>query len=154
MNSLECPGAATLIGRLVAACLLSISTLAALSAQAATDVTALIGKDRSDISNVFPGTSSIIRNWRGWESALLVSGRDGKLVGVHLQPRVPLAEPKADEAVRQLGVSLEPAKYFAGRDEHGYSDMAGPVRTVIYDLAANGSVTRIRIHAMRADAEE
>jgi len=82
-----------------------------------------------------------------------VWGRQGRLVGLHLQPRAPISEQQAEDAVRELGVNVEQAKYFAGLEEHGYSDMAGLVRTVIYDLRADGKVTRIRIHSVLADAE-
>jgi hypothetical protein len=145
---------ARLTSRLVVACLLSMGMPASLSAQAPVDVAQLIGKNRSEISAVFPGSGLIVRNWRGWDNAVLVPGRYGELVGLRLQPRTSIAEAEADRAVRELGVALEQGKYFAGREEHGYSDMAGAVRTVIYDLAADGSVTRIRIHATLADSQQ
>jgi uncharacterized protein (TIGR03435 family) len=72
---------------------------------------------------------------------------------VRLQPRAAISEEEAEGAIRQLGVSVERAKYFAGPKEHGYSDMTGPIRTVIYDLAADGKVTMIRIHSVLADTE-
>jgi hypothetical protein len=144
----------TITRYLVVALLLGTGAAVGRSALAPVDVVNLIGKNRSEIAVVFPGTGSVIRDWRGWDTAVLVLSPHGQFIGLRLLPRAPIAEHEAEDAVRQLGLNVEPAKYFAGRDEHGYSDMDGPVRTVIYDLAADGRVTSVRIHSVLADTEQ
>jgi hypothetical protein len=133
--------------------LLAVGAGSGLSAQGAVDVVGLIGKNRSEITAVFPGAGNIIKDWRGWESAWLVLGRKGQFVGLRLEPRSPMSEHEAEDAVRQLGVTVERAKYFAAPKEHGYSDMAGPVRTVMFGIRTNGTVGSIQLHSVLADTE-
>jgi hypothetical protein len=123
----------------------------ALSAQSTVNVVDLIGKSRAEIATVFPGTTMMLTRWRGWQAAWIVPDRNGRFLGLILSPRTPLSELDAEDAVRALGISVERRHYFAGPTEHGYSDMAGPIRTVIYDLDSTGLVTGIRIHAALAD---
>src|SRR5688500_1149805 len=63
----------------------------------ATDVVALMGKRRSEITAVFPGTQTVIRPWNDWVRVLLLFNRSG-LVTVILEPFAPITERQADDA--------------------------------------------------------
>src|SRR5688500_9926133 len=95
------------------------------------------GRGRSDRSAEIGNHRSVPRegpnvfSWRRWDRLHLVFSRDGQFVGVRLYRNAGITEQQADAALRQLGVTMEPNKYFAGAAERGYSDMSGPIRTVI-----------------------
>src|SRR5688572_16423595 len=114
-----------------------------------TDVVALMGKRRSEMTAVFPGTQTVIRPWNDWVRVFLLFNRSG-LVTVILEPFAPITERQADDAIQRLGVSVEPDNYFVGADERGYSDMGGPIRSVIYRLEAD-KVRSIGIFSRLAD---
>src|SRR5688572_11210404 len=114
------------------------------------DVVALIGQRRSEITAVFPGRDRMFFSWRRWDRLHLVFSRDGQFVGVRLYRNAGITEQQADAALRQLGVTMEPNKYFAGAAERGYSDMSGPIRTVIYGVDG-GRVTSLIIASRLAD---
>lgn len=114
-----------------------------------TDVVALIGKRRSEITAVFPGTETLIRPWNDWVRVLLLFNHMG-LVTVTLDPGAPMTEQQADDAIERLGVSVERDKYFVGVHERGYSNMGGPIRTVIYRLQGH-KVRSIGIFSRLAD---
>jgi len=97
---------------------ISLATASAVSAQTAVNLVDLIGKKRSELTGVFPGADFVIKEWRGWDNVLLVPGREGRLLGLLLQPRSPISEQEAEDAVRQLGVSVDVSKYFSGPSEH------------------------------------
>jgi hypothetical protein len=111
------------------------------------------GKSRIELAAAFPGPTARIRSWQGWDSLSLIFGRESQLVGLVLRPTQPMSEAQADGAVQRLGVDVDASKYFAGPREHGYSDMTGTVRTVIYDIGTDGNVSGIHVHARLADAE-
>ena len=113
------------------------------------NVVALMGLRRSDITAMFPGRDLMFRPWHGWDRILLLFSRDG-LVAVSLYRTSAITEQQADDALRRLGVTVEPDKYFAGAAERGYSDMTGPIRTVIYGVDG-AKVTRISISSRLAD---
>jgi hypothetical protein len=113
-------------------------------------VVALIGQRRSEIAAVFPGRDLIFFSWRGWDRLSLVFSRDGQFVGVRLNRNFGITEQQADAALRQLGVTVEPDKYFAGAAERGYSDMSGLIRTVIYGVD-DGKVTGLTIASRLAE---
>lgn len=112
--------------------LLTVALAAGPSAYSDVNVSELMGRHRSELTSVFPGAGRIIRNWQGWTQAALFTNRHGELVALRLESAGPVTERQAEEAVRQLGISLDTGRYFATPTESGYSDMPGPVRTVTF----------------------
>lgn len=112
----------------------------------------LIGKTRSEIASVFPGSGKRLEQWNGWKTVTLFFNVRGELVTLTLQPAAPITEQHADEAVRGLGLNVDRADFFAAATERGYSDMAGPIRTVSYQVDGD-EVTAIGIFSRLADID-
>jgi len=54
--------------QLVAIILISLAASSLVSAQTAVDLVELIGKKRSEVPRVFPGATSDIKGWQGWDN--------------------------------------------------------------------------------------
>ena len=117
-----------------------------------TDLVELIGKTRSDITSVFPGSGTTLRQWNGWKEAILFFNTRRELVTVSLLPATPMTEQQADDAIRRLGVNVAGGNYFAAATERGYSEIAGPIRTVSYRVDGE-RVIAIGIFSRLADID-
>ena len=136
--------AAMLIRALCVALAFGLVVPATLAQTKPVDFVSLMGKTRAQIASVFPGTGEVVESWNGWARAYLAFNAKGRLVSVNLEPRAPISEAEAENAVRGFGVTVDRRKYVAAPAVHAYSDMNGPIKTVNY-LIERGRVTTVGI---------